>query len=57
MSKSLEIYCPSCESTFDLFFRDELVSGEPTYCPFCGEDIEDIEEYIDDDDNVEEDEW
>ena len=44
--------CSQCESNFELVYEEELVSDDtPSFCPFCGEKIEDIiEEYIDEDD-------
>lgn len=50
--------CINCESTFGLQYYVELTSAElPTFCPFCGEPIEDInEEYIDEDESYEDDE-
>jgi hypothetical protein len=53
--------CENCESTFELAYTEELVSDEtPTFCPFCGDQIVNFEEeYIDDDDELDEDneEW
>lgn len=48
--------CESCESTFEISFSEELVSDDmPTFCPFCGEQIDDLqEEYIDDDEDEDE---
>jgi NAD-dependent SIR2 family protein deacetylase len=37
--------CASCESTFGVDFMEEMVSEDlPQYCPFCGEEIEDVVE-------------
>lgn len=50
--------CKGCESYFDLSFEESLVSQEPEYCPFCGEVIDDMEDYIEDDDDFGDDgEW
>lgn len=51
--------CENCESTCEIAFEEDYVSDEsPTYCPFCGERIEIVEEsYIEDDDYDENDEW
>jgi hypothetical protein len=50
--------CDSCESTFELAYEEELVSDElPSFCPFCGEEIEDVTEQVyeeEDDDDIEE---
>jgi DNA-directed RNA polymerase subunit RPC12/RpoP len=42
--------CMECDSSFELAFIEELVSdSSPSFCPFCGEKVEEItEEYIDD---------
>ena len=51
--------CENCESTCEIAFDEDYVSDEsPTYCPFCGERIEILDEsYIDDEDFDENDEW
>ena len=51
--------CENCESTCEIAFEEDYVSDEsPTYCPFCGERIEILDEsYIDDEDFDENDEW
>jgi len=51
--------CMSCESGYEVTYETAVTSSEfPKYCPFCGEEIEDIvEEYIEDDDGFEEEEW
>jgi rRNA maturation endonuclease Nob1 len=51
--------CENCESTFEVAFEEDYVSDEsPSFCPFCGERIEVLnEEYIDDEDFDENEEW
>ena len=51
--------CGNCESTFEVAYTEGFVSDEtPTFCPFCGERIEDLEEeYIEEEDDDENDEW
>lgn len=51
--------CENCESTYEIAFAEELVSdSQPTFCPFCGDPIESIQEqYIDEDELDENDEW
>ena len=53
------VECENCESTCEIVFEEDYVSDEsPTFCPFCGERIEVIdEEYIEDDDLNENEEW
>jgi DNA-directed RNA polymerase subunit RPC12/RpoP len=52
IEKVITAECSECESSFELVYEEELVSDDtPSFCPFCGEKIEDIqEEYIDQDD-------
>ena len=49
----------NCESTCEIAFEEDYVSDEsPTFCPFCGERIEVLnEEYIEDEDFDENEEW
>ena len=58
-NKSLSGDCLSCESTYSVSYMEEMVSQElPEYCPFCGEQIEELsEDYIEDDDELEDEEW
>ena len=50
--------CPNCESSYDIAYVEELVSEElPEYCPFCGETIEEITNYIEDDEFNEDEGW
>ena len=57
--KQLSADCANCESTYSIAFMSEMVSQElPENCPFCGEIIEELsEEYIEDDDNLDNEEW
>ena len=50
--------CSNCESSFEIAYVEELVSDDvPCFCPFCGEQIDDIQEqYIDEDELDEDDE-
>jgi NAD-dependent SIR2 family protein deacetylase len=52
-NKSLSGDCLNCESTYSVSYMEEMVSQElPEYCPFCGEQIEELsEDSIEDDDN------
>jgi hypothetical protein len=56
--KLITAECLNCESSYSIEYAMELVSSEfPEHCPFCGEFIDDIsEEYIEDDDSMEDDE-
>lgn len=43
--------CESCDSTYDVEYMEELASKEiPMFCPFCGEEIEEIIVNYDEDD-------
>ncbi len=59
--KAISGECLNCESSFFISYPEELVSSEyPEHCPFCGEQIEDInEEYEEsyDEDLDEDEEW
>jgi predicted nucleic acid-binding Zn-ribbon protein len=57
--KQLSGECLSCESTYSVAFMEEMVSQDlPEHCPFCGEIIEELsEDYIDEDDNLDNEEW
>ena len=57
--KLVKAECIQCESSYEVAYVEEIVSDElPTFCPFCGERVEDIqEEYIDPDEQNENDEW
>ena len=56
MSKIVTGECLNCESSYEVAYIEQVVSSElPEYCPFCGEQIEDItEDYIDEDDEDDE---
>ena len=57
--KQLSGDCASCESTYTVSFMEEMVSQDlPEHCPFCGEIIEELsEDYIEDEDNLDDGEW
>lgn len=43
--KKMSLACYSCDSEFKLeFLHDMVIEKENIICPFCGEEIEDIEE-------------
>jgi hypothetical protein len=50
-----EIECPSCGLEFVVKWDSELILEFPSFCSFCGIEIEDDEE--EDDDYIEEDEF
>jgi NAD-dependent SIR2 family protein deacetylase len=56
--KSVTAECSACESSFEVNYVAQFVSQElPQHCPFCGSEIEDIQEnYIEDDSDLDE-EW
>jgi NAD-dependent SIR2 family protein deacetylase len=51
--------CLSCESTYSIEYMEEMVSQElPEHCPFCGEIIQELsEDYIEEDDDLDDEEW
>lgn len=58
--RNVSVECENCESTFEVQYLEELVSDElPAFCPFCGEQTDNVsEDYIDDDELADEnDEW
>ena len=57
--KSITADCSNCESTFGVDYVEELVSEEyPEFCPFCGEQIQEVQEsYIEDEDELDTGEW
>ena len=57
--KSKKVTCENCDCTCDIAVDEDYVSDEsPTFCPFCGERIEVLnEEYIEDEDFDENEEW
>ena len=59
MSKVVSSICDGCESEFTLTFNENLVAEhENIICPFCGEDIESVEEDVQEEyDLFEEDSW
>jgi hypothetical protein len=58
MEKTVTGECHNCESSYDIQYVEELTSSEyPEFCPFCGETIEEITNYIEDDDFNEEEGW
>ena len=61
MTKTITGECHNCESSYDVIYMEELTSEEyPEFCPFCGEPIDELSEsddYIDDEDDLDKDEW
>lgn len=58
IGKTIEGSCSECESSYAVNYTPEMVSAEiPEHCPFCGEIIDSIEEYIEDDELTEDKEW
>ena len=51
MSKEIENKeCNFCESNYKLSFDLNDTSGHPKFCPFCGEEAYDDEDFEDEDD-------
>lgn len=47
MKKVVNSLCENCESDFILTFNENLVKEhEDIFCPFCGEEIETVEQDI-----------
>ena len=45
----IEIQCQECKAEFEMKYL-ETETGEPEYCPFCGDALnEDLEDEVDDD--------
>ena len=59
MTKIVTGECLNCESSYEVAYVEQVVSSElPEFCPFCGEQIEDItEDYIDEDDEDDDTKW
>jgi hypothetical protein len=58
MEKTVTGECHNCESSYDITYVEELTSSEyPEFCPFCGETIEEITNYIEDDEFNEDEGW
>lgn len=57
--KSVNLFCFSCDVDFSVKFEEENRKMNPTYCPFCGEEIEpdDFEIEEEDEDSEEQSEW
>jgi uncharacterized Zn finger protein (UPF0148 family) len=54
----VEISCPNCESQYGIEFSINNVSGDPDYCPFCGDEIpEEDNDYSEDDEEEQEESW
>ena len=59
-TKTITAECHNCESSYDITYMEELVSEQyPEICPFCGETIDALSEenYIEDEDDMDNDEW
>lgn len=37
-----ELECSECDMRFSICWQRNLVYDEPQYCPFCGDEIEEI---------------
>ena len=47
MKKVVSTLCDNCDSEFSLSFNENLVKEHDTIsCPFCGENIESVEEDV-----------
>lgn len=41
----LECTCESCNSSYKIVFFEEETFSEMRYCPFCGEEIDEMQSY------------
>lgn len=58
MSKVIDSLCENCDSEFNISFNENLVKEhEEIFCPFCGAQIETIEEDVIEEDFIQEDLW
>lgn len=42
-----ESHCSSCDMRFNLSWNRNPIYQEPEYCPFCGEEIEEVNDQTD----------
>lgn len=40
--KSVNVICENCDSEYTLKYMKVQVAGNPVWCAFCGEEIEDL---------------
>lgn len=52
----IRMTCPNCESEYAVDYQTENTEGEPDYCPFCGEEMPEVLEELEDTDTKSEDE-
>lgn len=45
-----EIQCDGCEVIFNLFWQRDGIHDRINYCPFCGDDVEEIVDDTEDED-------
>jgi uncharacterized Zn finger protein (UPF0148 family) len=59
MKKVISSVCDDCDSEFNLSFNENLVKEhEDIFCPFCGAQIETVEEDIpEEEDYLSQEEW
>ena len=58
MSKVVNSICDSCDSEFSLTFNENLVKEhEELICPFCGMEIESLEEEFQEEFDVFQESW
>ena len=53
----VQISCPNCESQYAVEFMLNNVDGDPDYCPFCGDEIPEEDDYDDEEEEYEEESW
>jgi hypothetical protein len=56
MKRSTQLDCENCESEWELTYETSGVTmPEPSYCPFCGEEIEESGDVDRETDDIEDD--
>ena len=41
-----ELTCDSCDANFHLYWQRSLIHTKVMYCPFCGDEVEEVEDEL-----------